>query len=69
VDDIGSRGHEHARHVVERHADAEAGGGLPRQVHVDIADRHHRCVRDSAQLLEMSVCNLPAPDQRNSQRI
>ena len=65
MDDIRSRHAEHPRHVVECERNAEAGRRLARKIDVEVADGDHRRCRYSAKLLEMSVGDLPAPDQRD----
>jgi hypothetical protein len=67
VDHVWPRCLQHPRSIVKCHVDAKARGRLMGQLRVLIAHRDNQRCASPAQLLKMSVGNLPAPDERNSQ--
>jgi hypothetical protein len=58
---------QHPRGIVKCHVDAKARGRLTGQLRVLIAHRDNQSCGSPAEFLKMSVGNLPAPDERNSQ--
>jgi hypothetical protein len=57
---------QHHCQIVEGVADPEARGRLVSQIEVLVANRHDVGVRYSAQLQQVSIGNLTAPDDRHS---